>query len=203
MNYSIQLVHAIFPIIAVILLFTGLRKHNKNNIAFALWLSLIALMIHYQTSGSEILGSYFNYLHSLIYSFNLLVLLISIIYLVYYFAVESKKILVHYITGLLAAVSIICVLILLANLWMNALFIESRMPGTPVLQIATHGKLSYCDYDYIFYKINKQGKFSYLCPNYYGFIPSIGNLRTTPSFILKQMPADLKSRLRDFKAKQQ
>jgi hypothetical protein len=61
MDLLSTILHIILPPLAAILLVIGLKKKEINFIIIALWLSLIALMIHYQTAGGEILGSYFNY----------------------------------------------------------------------------------------------------------------------------------------------
>jgi len=194
MTYNLDLIHAIFPLLGLILLLAGLKSSHKNFIVTALWLSLIAIVLHYRLSGGEILGSYFDYLHTTIYSINLLVLVISVIYLLINFSRETNSSVVRYGAGFVAAISITSILILLGNLWINACFIDSRLPGTPILQVATSEKLDYCSYSHVFYKVNHEGKISYMCPNHYGLLPSVGHLDTAPEYIVKQLPSLLQTK---------
>ncbi|MFC3907551.1 type I secretion system protein LssZ [Legionella dresdenensis] len=191
---NLDIIHAIFPFLGLVLLIAGLKTSHKNLIVISLWLSLIAILIHYRLSGGEILGSYFGYLHTLVYSINLLVLLIAIIYLLVHFAKEAGSGFIRYTTGLIAAISITSIVILLGNLWTNAYFIEHRYPGTPVLQVATFTQLDYCSYSHVFYKVDSYGKIGYLCPNHYGLLPSIGYLDTAPGYVIKQLPAVLQTK---------
>lgn len=190
--YIMDITHTLLPIIGFILLVVGINSSHKNYIIASLWLSVIALILHYQTSGGEILGTYFNYRHTLIYSINLFVLLIAIIYLLVGFGREKKKNSIRYFMSFLVGLSLIGICILLCNLWINAIFIEDRLPNTPVLQVLNFKKLDYCHYSYIFYKVDKNGKVSYMCPNYYGLIPSIGYLDVAPDYVIKQLPPQLK-----------
>ncbi|MDP1603222.1 MAG: type I secretion system protein LssZ [Legionella sp.] len=188
---AIDLIYILFPLISFIFLLIGIKSGQKNYVAIALWISLISLILHYQVSGGEILGSYFNYTHALIYSINSLILLISAIYLLILYAKTSEKTGIRYLSGLIAASSIIGVLILLGNLWINAHFIEDRLAGTPILQVATFKKLDYCSYHYVFYKIGQDGKMSYMCPNYYGLLPTTGKLPSAPDYVIRQLPPSL------------
>lgn len=198
--YIMDLMHLLFPIIGFILLIIGLTTFHKNYIIIALWLSLIALILHYQTSGGEILGTYFNYKHTLLYSLNLLILLISIIYLTISFSREKQTRGIKYAMSFLGAISLIGVLILLGNLWVNAWFVEDRQPNTPILQVVTFKKVDYCNYSYIFYKLNKLGKVTYMCPNHFGLLPSVGYLEVAPEFILKQLPPPLQEKFSSSKS---
>ncbi|KTC65882.1 Legionella secretion system protein Z [Legionella adelaidensis] len=94
---------------------------------------------------------------------------------------------IRYITGLAAAVLIVGSSILLINLWVNANFIETRMKGTAIIQVVSSTPPSYCHSRFIFYKVNADKRVSYLCPNYYGLIPSVGSLEVAPEFIAKQL----------------
>ncbi|STX29093.1 type I secretion system LssZ [Legionella beliardensis] len=192
MNYVRDLIHMILPLVSLALLIIGIKNKYKNYIILALWINIFALIINYQLAGGEILGYYFNYFQALIYSINLLVLLACISYLVLSFSSEITPI--RYLNSFLAAVSSIGVVLLLINLWVNAWFIENRMPGTPVLQVAAFKPLDYCAYRYVFYKVNNDGTLKFMCPNHYGLVPSVGTLTKAPDFLLKQLPTNLKNK---------
>jgi len=191
MTFFVNLIHILFPLIGILLLIIGLYAGRKQLITLALWLSLIALLVHYRTSGGEILGVYFDYTHTFIYSINLVVLVICALYLLLSYASESENNPLRYGASLLAAIVTVGAIILLINLWINARFIENRLTGTPLLQVAPLGKLDYCNYSYIFYKVDVNGHLEYLCPNYYGLIPSIGRLENVPPAIANQLPRQL------------
>lgn len=160
-----------------------------------MWVSLITLILQYLASGGEILGSYFNYLHAAAYSLNLIILLSSIFYLVFKFLSGSDSSFLQYATGLIGALLVTGSLLLLINLWINANFIENRLQGTPVLQVATFNKPPYCDYKYVFYKINTNGQVEFMCPNHYGFLPSVGKLDSAPEFVIKQLPKQAQTKV--------
>lgn len=192
MSYVRDLAHIILPLISLLLLIIGIKNRYKNYVIFALWINILAIIIHYQLAGGEILGSYFNYFQSFIYSINLLTLLACLTYLI--LNSDSKTTVFRYLSGLIVAISFIGVGFLLINLWINAWFIEHRMPNTPILQVALFKKLDYCSYRYIFYKVSENGSLGFMCPNYYGLIPSVGVLTTTPEFIQRQLPFNLKNK---------
>ncbi|HBD7405440.1 TPA: type I secretion system protein LssZ, partial [Legionella pneumophila] len=79
MHILAKVIHCIFPLIALTLLIIGIKRNAIYYIISSLWISLISLVIHYQTSGGEILGTYFNYLNATIYTINLLVLCLSLV----------------------------------------------------------------------------------------------------------------------------
>ena len=190
----LEAIHSLFPLMGMVILVFGIKLQRKNYIVVALWLSLIALVLHYRASGGEILGSYFNYLHASIYSLNLLVLIASIITLLLTSMDEIQNRFFRYGTGLISACLITCCALLLVNLWVNAVFIEDRLPGTPILQVATFNKQSYCDYKYVFYKIGSDSMVRFMCPNHYGLLPSLGQLDAAPTFIVKQLPTKLQAK---------
>lgn len=194
MTYTMDIILTVFPIVSCFLLLAGKITRYKNLVTVALWLSMIAIIFHYQTSGGEILGSYFNYTHALIYSLSILVLLLCLIDVLLGYAKGTERKAIRYMISFFIAASIISVLLLLANLWINARFIENKKPGTPVLQVATFKKLDYCNYNYVFYKVGNDGKVSYLCPNYYGLLPAVGSLEAAPDYLLRQLPPPLKTR---------
>ena len=192
MVYTMDMLLTVFPLVSCILFVASKLTRYRNLVVIALWLSLIAVILQYQASGGEILGSYFNYSRALIYSANLLIMLICLVDILLSYARLAKRNTLRYLITFLIAASIISILLLLGNLWINARFIETRKEGTPVLQVASFKKLEYCSYAYVFYKADMDGKISYMCPNYYGLLPSIGNLDSAPDYVTRQLPKPLK-----------
>ncbi|CDZ78339.1 hypothetical protein BN59_02649 [Legionella massiliensis] len=190
----LESIHLLFPLLGALILFFGLKLQRKNYIVVALWLSLIALILHYRASGGEILGSYFNYMHASIYSINLIVLISAIICLLLTSIHEIQSKFIRYASGFLSAGLITGGALLLINLWVNAVFVENRLAGTPILQVATFNKQPYCSYKYVFYKVDPDSVVQFMCPNHYGLLPSVGQLRTAPSFIMKQLPTQLQAK---------
>lgn len=188
-----KVIHCLFPLIALVLLIIGIRRNAIYYVISSLWISLISLVIHYQTSGGQILGSYFNYLNAAIYSVNLIILFIALIRIISHLSNDSTA--YKFTSSLLQALIVIGSLLVLSNLWINAYFIENRMTGTPVMQVALLKKPDYCNYRYIFYKVATDGSVIYLCPNYYGFIPSIGKLAISPDFIATQLSTPNKKQM--------
>lgn len=193
----INSVYFVFPIAGLILLFCGLRSRYKQYISMALWVSLIAVLLEYHRAGGEILGSYFNYKHTLVYSINLTVLLVCIIYLLLNSIRKNTITLWRYLSSFIAAVALTGTAILIANLWINARFIENRYPSTPLLQVSTFNPIDYCNYNYVFYKVNPAGEIQYMCPNYFGLLPSVGKLNTAPLYVVQQLPASLQAKFLD------
>ena len=186
MNTLSSVLHNMLPLLSVILLVIGLKVERINYLIAAIWLSLIALTLHYQTAGGEILGSYFDYKNSAIYTLNLLILIVSLLCLFMKLPLlQGKK--SRYATAFFSAFLIIGSLILLTNLWINAFFIETKRPNTPIMQVASVKALDYCSYHYIFYKVGLDGKISYMCPDYYGIFPAIGHLDVSPDFVLNHL----------------
>lgn len=189
-------IHLLLPLVSIILLTIAIIKSNNQLVLITLWLSAIGTMLHYQSSDNHILGSYFGYTHSSLYTINILTLLFSILYIIRHYKVSSGKgqqgLIVKSILSMLVIFFITTILI---NIWINALFIEHRLSRTPVLQIATFGHLSYCDYQYVFYVISKKNQLNYMCPNHFGLIPSMGTLNTIPDYIMQQLPITLQSKL--------
>lgn len=188
-----KVIHCLFPLMALILLIIGIKRNAIYYIISSLWLSLIALLIHFQSSGGEILGSYFNYLNATIYSINLIILFVSLIYVISH--LSSDNTLFKYFSSLVKSLIVIGTLLVITNLWINAYFIENRMAGTPVMQVALLQKPEYCSYRYIFYKVATDGTVLYLCPNHYGLIPSIGRLEISPDFITTQLSVPSKKQM--------
>ncbi|WP_028387815.1 hypothetical protein [Legionella fairfieldensis] len=189
----LETIHSLFPMLGVVILFVGIKLQRKNYLIVALWLSLIALILHYRASGGEILGSYFNYQHAAIYSLNLIVLIFSILCLLMTSINGTENKILRYSSGLLSAGLITGGILLVINLWINATFVENRLDGTPILQVATFNKQPYCTYRYVFYKVDSDNKIQFMCPNHYGLLPAVGQLSTAPDFIIKQLPTQLQT----------
>jgi hypothetical protein len=182
MNLLFSLTHNLLTFFAAVFITIGLKNQRINYVISALWLSLIAIVLHYQSAGGEILGSYFSYHNSLLYSLNLIILTLSLIYLFFKLPFLKYKWL-RFLTTLASAFIVTGTLIILINLWTNAFFIENRQPDTPIMQIATLKPLDYCQYKYVFYRFDKNGGISYLCPNYYLIFPSTAHLNVSPNFL--------------------
>lgn len=192
MNLALTTLHTLFPFVTLAFLLVGIIKRNNRWIVASLWLSLAALVLHYQTARGEILGSYFDYFQSFLYSINLLVLLVAMAYLLRNLCRETTSRTLRALAGFVIAAFTTGIVLLLINLWMNARFIEQRMPNSPVLQVGSFQPLTYCRYRYVFYTINQDGQLTYLCPNYYGLLPSTGHLPGAPDYLLRQLPAKLR-----------
>lgn len=190
MNSLSTAIHDLLPLLGVILLVIGIKTDRISYIITALWVSLPGLILHYQTAGGEILGSYFGYKNSGIYTLNLLVLLTTLFYLFLKLSFLQGQ-LTRYITRFVSTFLIIGSLLLLINLWINAIFIENRQQGTPILQVASFKPLDYCAYRYVFYRVGVDGKISYMCPDHYGIIPSVGHLDVSPDFVLNHLTQQL------------
>ncbi|MFA5959149.1 MAG: type I secretion system protein LssZ [Tatlockia sp.] len=184
----LEAIHTLFPIFGILILGFGILSQRKNYIILALWLSLIALFLHYRASGGEILGSYFNYSHAAIYSLNLVVLVVALLYLLLNASKGMSSKLLRLGSALFSAGLITGSALLLVNLWVNASFVENRLAGTPILQVAAFNKQAYCGYKYIFYKVGADNKVRFMCPNHYGLMPSIGRLDSAPAYVVKQLP---------------
>lgn len=169
-------------LIGAALFIVGFGLKRLNMLVASLWLSLFALLLQYHAAGGDIIGNYFNYKNAAIYTINLIVLISALCYLTYTLPILQRKTAqrgVFIFGGLL----IIGGLFLIINLWVNAHFIETKRPGSPLMQVAILSPLPYCSHKYIFYKVNTDNSASYLCPNYYGLIPSVGHLANLPDFI--------------------
>lgn len=123
MYYIIKFAQLFFPFITLSLLIIGLKLRRQHYIIAALWFSLIACIIHYQLAGGEILGSYFDFEQASIYSLNLIILVITILYIVLT-AVSGCKKWIAYLTASFVLLLVVLVTLLLANLWINAHFLS-------------------------------------------------------------------------------
>jgi len=190
MNTLIDVINYLLPLLSLILLVVGIVIRRISYVFLAFWLSLICSLVLYQTAGGEILGSYFGYLNTTIYTLNIIILVVSLIYALFNLPLLNNKF-IFYVAGLLSACIITGAVILSINLWINACFIEQKLPGTPIMQVVSFTPPAYCSYRYIFYKVGVDKKISYLCPNYYGLIPAVGHLDVAPAFISRQLLAPL------------
>lgn len=190
-----NLLHELLPLLSGVLLILGIKRTRVNYLIAALWLSLIALWLHYQAAGGEILGTYFGYKNASIYTLNLIVLISTLLCLFFKPPLLQGKI-SRYLTALASVALVIGSLLLLINLWINAYFIENRRLGSPILQVATFTPLKYCSSRYVFYKAGFDNQISYMCPNYYGIIPSIGDLLVSPDFLLNQLKNHPKTKIK-------
>lgn len=181
MHTLAKIIQYFFPLIALILLIIGIKRHAIYYMISALWISLITVLIHLQFSGNQIFGTYFDYLNSAIYSLTLIVLLIALIHVISHLSIEHPFF--SYISSFIKAFLIVGAVLVSTNLWINAFFINNKKPGTPVMQVALFDKPDYCSYKYVFYKITPNNSVMYLCPNHYGLIASVGHLTTNPDFI--------------------
>ncbi|QDP72545.1 type I secretion system protein LssZ [Legionella israelensis] len=183
-----KIIHILFPVIAAFFLLYGIKQRKNTAVSTALWISLIALLLHYEISGGELLGNYFNYMNAAIYSINIIIVLSALVFLLSQIKIEGN--IWRSLNHLLKAVFIIGCLLLITNVWINAYFIENRMPGTPVMQVANLNNTinSHCKHHHIFYTVTKDGSIRYLCPNKYGLLPGIGTLHLLPEFIAHQLP---------------
>lgn len=191
MLLALHIIHIILPMLALGSLIIGLWNNRIYCVIASLWLSLIALVIHYQASGGEILGSYFNYFNAFFYTLNLFILCIALSRVIYHLT-DGNSLLRHLNTIILLFIVVSCSLLTI-NLWINADFIEHRLHGTPVMQVTLAKKTDYCSYNYLFYTMTPAGTVAYLCPNYYGLIPSLGTLDVEPDFIKMQASAAVSS----------
>jgi len=184
------------PLLSFIFLVLAIKKININFSLTALWCSLIAVIVNYQLAGDEILGSFFNFYNASLYSINLILFVASIIYTLYLLKSHIQSKILSRLASLTAAVLVTAIAILFINLWLNAFFVEKRFINTPIMQVATQEKFSFCDYDYVFFKITPDAKVAYLCPNGHGLIASTGLVSPLPKFLLSQIPQSTKEKLK-------
>jgi len=184
------------PLLSFIFLVLAIKKININFSITALWCSLIAVIVNYQLAGDEILGSFFNFYNASLYSINLILFIASIIYTLYLLKSHIQSKILSRIASLTAAILVTAIAILFINLWLNAFFVEKRFINTPIMQVATQEKFSFCDYDYVFFKITSDAKVAYLCPNGHGLIASTGIVSPLPKFLQSQIPQSTKEKLK-------
>ena len=186
MDILSNVIHYLLPALGVLFLIYGVMRQRINYVLIALWVSLVTMLLQYQIAGTEILGSHFNYKQAGLYSLNLIILVAALLYILFQLPQLRNK----YIRAGIALISASLItgsVVLMINLWINARFIESRLPGTAVMQVVSFTPPPYCPYRYVFYKIGPEKQIHYLCPNYYGLIPSTGKADKVPDFIARQL----------------
>jgi hypothetical protein len=186
MNNLSLVLNDVLTILGAIVLLMGFRKNNLYYVLLSLWIALLAFFIDYKNAGGEILGSYFDYHHAFMYSINIIVILAALGFTLITLAKQGRNLL-RILSGFLGAALVTGGLILLINLWINANFVENRLPGTAIIQVISNSPPEYCHYQYVFYSLNTNNKVSYLCPNFYGLVPSTNTLETPPEFIAKHL----------------
>ncbi len=184
MHILAKVIQYFFPLIALIHLLIGIKRKAIAYVISSLWLSLIAALVHFQFSGNQIFGTYFDYINASIYSLTLLVLVIALIQVFYHLSIN--RLVFHYICSFISAFMVVGACLVITNLWINAVFINNKKTGTPIMQVALFDKPNYCQYSYVFYKISPDNSVMYLCPNYYGLLASIGHLSKSPDFVTNQ-----------------
>lgn len=178
--------HFLLPFLSLILLISGLIHRRINYVLISLWVTLVVLLIQYYQAGGEILGNYFHYTQAAFYTVNLFMLVTALTFLCFHLPFRPSKLYRSGITLFLAGI-VTSVFLMLVNVWINARFVADKMPGTAIIQVVTFTPPDFCEHRYVFYKINKQAQVSYLCPNHYGFIPSVGYLEVAPNFMINQL----------------
>ncbi|GGI75984.1 type I secretion system protein LssZ [Legionella impletisoli] len=184
MNIILNTISYLLPLLALILLLVGMFKKRKRFVLASLLVSLIGILLQYETAGGEIFGLYFNYKNALIYTLSFLILMIALIYI----GIASKEMRgrFRYPTLFLFMVLFFASSIILVNVWINAWFIEHTLKDTTVIQVATFKKNEFCAHDYLFYKVSPDGKMQYLCPNHYVLIAKTGRLDLHPELFIQQ-----------------
>lgn len=178
-----------FSFLNLLCLVFGWVKNKMAMLMTALWLSLAQLILLYYYSGQEILGSYFSYQRAGLYALDMLIFFIVL----FLFHIKAKTRLLQRrlwrasqfgLVGLAFGITM-----LLGNLGVNAWFLHNRAPQSPVLQVANMQSLRYCDYSYVYYKIDTNQHVQYLCPNGFGLIASTGTLSELPDFFKVYLPS--------------
>jgi hypothetical protein len=185
----------LLPVACLAFLIAAFRRENINLSLIALWISLITVMLQYQLAGDEIIGTYFDYFNAAIYTINILLLIISALYLFYLIGMTTKSKLKINMMRLVSLLLVLGCGVLLTNLWMNAVFISSRYPKTPIMQVVMLKKPAYCNHHYVLIKINKNAVTEYLCPNGRWLIPTTGIAKPAPKYIAPNLSPVLRDEL--------
>lgn len=181
-----------FPLLSLASLLIAFVKKQMNYALISLWISVIAVAVNYQLAGGEIFSPYFGVSQAIPYSANIVVFMISTVFMLYCikdFLLKKRQ--RFFIDGL-AVFLIAGVIIILINLWTNAWFIESRFPKTPLMEVATFNKPFQCEHAFVILKINKKAKIKYLCPNDKGIFAAIKTYdKPIPEFISDKIPSSI------------
>ncbi|WP_133130460.1 type I secretion system protein LssZ [Legionella yabuuchiae] len=184
MNIILNTIGYLIPLLALILFLVGMVKKRKRFVLASLIVSLIGILLQYETAGGEIFGNYFGYKNALIYSLSFIILIIAL----FYIGIASKEMQgkFRYPTLVLFTILFFASAIILINVWINAYFIENTLKDTTVIQVATFDKNEFCAHDFLFYKVAPDGKMHYLCPNHYVLIAKTDILKLPPELFIKQ-----------------
>lgn len=182
----IYFLYAFLTLAALIALLYSIKRNSEKKLGMAIWFNILALLLIYQLAGGEILGLFFNYTNSAMYTLNLTILIASMSRAIMHYDFLNANKTRQVLSAIVGAFLFFLTSILLINVWINAFFIETRKVNFPILQVATLGNNPLCSYRYLFYKINANGKAGYMCPNYYFLLPKIGTLEHLPKFMAHQ-----------------
>lgn len=192
MNHLMTIIVYTFPLLSLASLLLAFVKKQMNYALISLWISVIAVAVNYQLAGGEIFSPYFGVSQAIPYSANIVVFMISTVFMLYCikdFLLKKRQRV--FIDGL-AVFLIAGVIIILINLWTNAWFIESRFPKTPLMEVATYNKPFQCEHAFVILKINKKAKINYLCPNDKGIFAAIKTYdKPIPEFISNKIPSSI------------
>lgn len=120
-----KLIQFIFPLIALMLLIIGVKRNAISYVISSLWLSLIAILIHFQVIGDQIFGTYFNYTNAAIYSLNVIILLLSLIQIISHLSTRGNAL--KYTCSLVNAALVVGTLFVITNLWINAFLLKTNL----------------------------------------------------------------------------
>jgi hypothetical protein len=179
-------IHYFLPFFSFILLVFGLMRNRLRFVLAALIVAIVSIIIQYQLAGDELFGTYFDYSHAALYSLNFIVVIVSLLFI----AKREKgfhKPYARYPVALFFSLIIIASLLITTNVWINAYFIQDKLPKTTIVTVGRFVKTEYCSNSYTLYKINRNKQVQYLCPNNYGLIAGIGQLDIIPEELMKQM----------------
>lgn len=195
-EFSLMSIIYALPVLSLIFLIQAFHKKHLNYALAAVWCSLIAIIMHYQLAGGEIIGNYFNYPHAALYTVNIVLFVLSGLYSSVLLRVNMRNKITAGILSLFVATITTACMILLINVWINASFISQRFEKTPIMQVAALNRSYYCSYSHVFIKITPKAEVAYLCPTGYGIIASTGTLKTIPAFIRSSLPKSTVERLK-------
>ena len=122
----------IFPLIALLI---GMRFNLYYLVYFALFLSAGTVYIIYQNAGNGLFSSYFFYDNAMLYTLNILTVLLGLLYILFKLDNTTR----HYYVVITSSCLIFAVIVLLYNVWINAHFVENGgvFPGFHVVN-ASH-----------------------------------------------------------------
>lgn len=185
---ALEYLDVLFSLVTLCCLIMGWARSKIALLMTSLWLSFAQLLLLYYYSGQEILGSYFSYERSGLYTLDLLVFFTALCLFQRRAKTKLNRRGIWRISQLGLAGLACAITVLLINLGINAWFLHNRAPQSPVLQVANMQPLRYCEYGYVYYKLDKRQRVQYLCPNRFGLIASTGTLPELPDFFKGYLP---------------